>query len=373
MGVICYNLGMLLRWRQAITILACLTAVAALGGKIFAPTQSAAAQTEPLELAYPLAQLYALDFQDFPLVRAYLDAYDADRAFIHGLGASDITIFENEQAISPAALLESTPGVQFVVALTFGPAMGIRDGMGRSRFDYLVEGLAAWENAFQTELPDDLSLIVDNGPELIHLKSPAPILEALQQLQIEPRQALPSLQPLSRAVESALDPTDRPGMKRAVLFITPPQPPESIAGMQSLSSQAFQAGIRIFIWQVSAPEDVSLPSAQQLARMANQTGGAFYNYSALEPVPEIQAYLEPLRFTYQLTYRSAITSSGEFAVAAEVQHNDLAILSPPQAINLSILPPNPVFIALPSRIERLQEIPAPQIEGELVVETEPSC
>jgi hypothetical protein len=337
--------------RKGIAWLVCLGVVVALAGAAAAHPHHAAAQTEPAAPVYPFARLYPLDKQAFPLVQSYLDVYDPAGAFLHDLKPEAISVIENGQPLAAQTLAEISPGVQFVMAISFGPALGIRDGLGRSRYDYLLEGLASWGDRPPQDPPDDLSLILDGGPETTHQASSNQILEALRRFEVDPRQAVPSLQPLSRAIEVALNPPDRPGMKMAILFITPPQAPEAAAGLQSLSMQAAQAGIRIFIWQVSALEEAETPSARQLALLASQTGGYFFNFTGAEALPDIETSLEPLRFSYQLSYSSAITGSGSYGVTVEVRHSDLVIASPPQTLEITLLPPNPVFVALPSRIE----------------------
>jgi hypothetical protein len=147
-------------------------------------------------------------------------------------------------------------------------------------------------------------VIIDGGPEAIHLDDPGPIMSRLMNFNPETRQAVPSLQTLSRAMEITLDPLDRPGIHRAVLFITPPLEVETVTGLQSLAAQARQGGVRIFIWQIAALDALDTPTVQQMQTMANETGGQFLNFSGVEGLPNIETYLEPLRHTCQLTYTS---------------------------------------------------------------------
>lgn len=354
--------------RKALFLLFGLLCLGMVNEKITPLPQMAAAQAEPQQPTYPLVQLYPLDPQKFPLIQTYLDVYLSPTAYLHELQPQDLVVIENGQrrAVSELTLIE--PGAQLALAITYGPAMGIRDALGRSRYDYLLEELSVWESIPIQDPPDDLSLIVDNGPEIVHTTQWSRILQTLEDHQVALRQRLPSLQPLNRAIEVVLDPSERPQMKRAILFITPPQPPEAIAGLQNLAAQAAQAGIRIFVWLVSAPEETNTPSSRQLERLAIQTGGEFFNYTGVEPLPDLASLLEPLRFIYALSYQSGVTNSGVYPVTIEVQREDLTAASNPQSLQLHIQPPNPVFIALPARIERIPEAQASKTENKLALE-----
>lgn len=355
-------------WRKALFLLFGLLFMGMINEKIMLSPQRATAQADSQPPAYPLVQLYPLDPQQFPLIQTYLDVYLSPTSYLHELQPQDLAVIENGQRRAVAQLTLTEPGVQFAIAVTYGPAMGIRDALGRSRYDYLLEELSAWENIPLQDPPDDLSLIVDNGPETVHTTQWSRILQTLKDHPVELRQRQPSLQPFNRAIEVVLDPGERPQMKRAVLFITPPQPPEAIAGLQNLTAQAAQTGIRIFVWLVSAPEEADTPASRQLERLAVETGGGFFHYTGAESVPALTSLLEPLRFVYALSYQSAINSSGVYTVTVEVQREDLTAASAPQSLELHIQPPNPVFIALPARIERMPEAQASKTEGQLALE-----
>ena len=318
-------------------------------GRSFTPVYAAPANQD---IFYPYARLSPLDIREFPHVTTYLEVFNPNGSFATGLSANDINLIENEQTLPVAEMVELTPGVQFVLGITFGPSMGIRDGLGLSRYDYLLDYISAWSWPTNLDNPDDLSLIIDRGPETVHQDNPAIFARTLTNFEPDPRQAAPSVQTLSRAIEVALDPVERPGMHRVVLFITPQLDAESIAGLQSVAAQASQAGVWVFIWHIAALDSLDTPVVQQMQSLANETGGQFVNYSGVELLPNIETYLEPLRHTYQLTYTSKAASSGVHTVSASVNSSELQLESLPRSFEINIQSPNPVFMALPSQIER---------------------
>jgi len=312
-------------------------------------------------------RLYPLDLSAFPQVSAYLDVFDASGNFIHQLQAQEVQVMENNQALAVGELQELQPGVQFALVVAYGPALGIRDGLGRSRYDYLLENIQGWEWFEDEDNPDDLSLVLEGGPQAVHLGRPADLLQPLLAYTVDPRQATPGLQALSRAISVVMDAPERPGMDRAVLFVTPPQSAEAIVGLQSLAAQAIQAGIRIFVWLVAAPEEVDLPANVQLRNLAVQTGGSFFHYTGVEAVPQIESYLAPLRPIYQLTYTSQITASGVYSVTASVQRGEQQIASAPQSLDISLQPPNVIFVGLPARLQRQEPTPPAETAGTATV------
>ena len=85
------------------------------------------------------ATLSELQLDAFPQVSAYLDFHDGEGKFIQDLNANQVNILENERRLPVMQLNTLHPGAQFVIVITFGPAMGVRDGLGMSRYDYLLQ------------------------------------------------------------------------------------------------------------------------------------------------------------------------------------------------------------------------------------------
>ncbi len=307
-------------------------------------TQRAAAQ------AAATARISALDTSEFPQVQLYLDLHAANGEFIAGVEGGQVTILENNRRIPPAEFRQTKVGVQFVTAITLGPSFGVRDGLGMSRYEYVAEGLQGWQ--WVPESGDDLSLTISGGPELVHSASQAEWLQALQSFQPDTRQATPNLQLLSRALDIAADPSPQPGMDRMVLFITPPLGVEASVGLQSLAGRAQQEGTHINIWMVGAPEYQDSVQATLLQDIAAQTSGSYFFFSGTEPFPDLEEYLRPMRAIYNLSYTSAITTTGAFPVKVEINTAEASLLTPDKLVQFDVRPPNPVFVAAPTEILR---------------------
>jgi pSer/pThr/pTyr-binding forkhead associated (FHA) protein len=298
------------------------------------------------------ATIFAPQTENYPEISFFLDVHDSAGGFVHDLTAADLRISENGRSLPVDEVTEIHPGVQFVLAFSPGHTLSIRDGLGLSRFDYLSLGLNAWEWDAQAAGTDDLSLVTVDGPEAVHFSDPAALLTALAAYQPNLRNTEPNLEVLTRALQVAEDATPRPGMERAILFITPLQPAEASIGLQSLTARAVQAGIRIFVWLVATPEISASPEESQLATLAAQTGGTLFTFTGVEGIPNLETYLEPLRHIYSLSYTSVLTTTGSFPLQAEVILSDQAFTSNTYELALEIQPPNPIFLSPPPEISR---------------------
>ena len=297
------------------------------------------------------AYLSPPETNEFPHLSAYLDAMDAQGSFITDLTTADVIMLEDGVELPLTGLQAMRPGVQLVLAITPGSALEIRDGQGHSRYQHLVESMVsgAWDE--QAEGQDDLSLITSAGATLLHRSDPVELRAALEAYQL-PAQGMPSLEVLAQALEVAADPLPRPGMERAVLFITPPQVANIEAGLQTLIARANQQNIHIFIWLVASAEYFTLPGAGLLADTCTQTGGRFFTFSGTEAVPDLETYLEPMRPVYRLVYASQVAAAGPHQVSAQVNLPEGALISPPQSFEVNLQPPDPALIAPPVVITR---------------------
>jgi pSer/pThr/pTyr-binding forkhead associated (FHA) protein len=303
--------------------------------------------------------IYAPQTNNYPEISFFLDAHDAAGNFVHDLTQADLRVVENGQSIPVDQITETSPGVQFALAFSPGHTLSIRDGLGLSRFDYVILGLNAWEWDAQAASNDDLSLITADGPEAVHFSDPGALISALKAYQPNLRNSVPNLEVLTRALEVVGDEPPRPGMERAILFITPLQPAEAGIGLQSLAARAAQEGVRIFVWLVTTPDAPASIETSQLSNLAAQTGGSLFTFTGIEGIPNLETYLEPLRHIYNLSYTSILTTTGTFPLQVEVAFSDQMLASNTQEIALEIQPPNPIFLSLPPEISRsLQNTPA---------------
>jgi hypothetical protein len=299
------------------------------------------------------ARLYAPDASAFPRVTAYLDVYNAQGEFIDNLQASQVTILEGENTLPVIELDKLHPGAQVVVAINPGPSFAIRNAQAVSRYDIIKGVLADWANGRQGSTIDDWSYLVTGGTAISHTSDPARWLTGLAGDQTDTRTAQPSLDTLSKAVALASDPTNRPGMGRAVLFITAPLEGQFDQALKDISDLAIQQGVHIFIWMVASSGAMITQSAQKLLTLVSLTGGQSFIFTGDEAVPSPDVYLEELRSIYQLAYVSKASSSGEHQFSAQVQLDEGAVQSNPVTFQVDLQPPQPAFISPPISIERL--------------------
>ncbi len=312
---------------------------------IFFLTLSASAQTAGSAILTPP------NTDEFPLISSYLEVYDAEGNFVHNLQSENIQITEDQRLISIQSITELETGAQFVVALNLGPTFAIRDINGIARIDTIRQTLTNWADN-HTAHQDDLSFLTNDGPEFIHLPNSRQWAVGLESYTSDPRAAIPSLDVLVRAIEVAADPNAAVGVGKAVLLLTPPPDRAGTATLQSIISRAKEARVRVFVWMISSPAYFTSEGALQLAELAQQTGGRFLGYSGDENLPDIENYLEPLRFFYTLNYESQIRNADPHQISLRIKTDQLDIATEPINFELEVLPPNPIFLTPPINIVR---------------------
>lgn len=326
-------------------------------GLLWLPRQSANAQGNTGAL------LSALNAQAFPLVQAYLEVHDAQGNFVYGLTADQVVIIEDGNPRPVAKLQELIVGSQAVIAINPGPSFAIRNNKAISRYDLVKEALSKWALSRMGSNIDDLSLLITHGPAASHTPDPEKWLATLKSEQIDARSAVQDLDTLFRAVSLASDPTPRPGMSRAVIFITPPPEGQFEQSLETLAAQAREQQIAIYIWLVSSSGAFVTQSAQQLRSLSEATGGRTFNFTGEEALPSLEEYLSPLRYVYTLEYESAVSTSGAHQVIAQVQAAEAFIETPVRSFEVELQAPKPAFVSPPLQIQRHLTSPRAQQES----------
>lgn len=311
-------------------------------------TMSANAQTQSSAI---LTQFH---HESFPNMTFFLDVYDGEGNFLHGLQSNELKVFEDDQIATITTFKEYRTGVQLVVAINPGESFKIRNSQGYSRYDTIIEMLVNWGRIRLGSTIDDLSILVTEGPEQTHISNPLELFYTLVDYDIEKITAIPTLDTLYRAVEIASDPTPRPGMKRVVLFITAPIEGDTTFGIQNVISQASQNGVHIHIWQVSLLGGLDLEAAANFIELTNKTGSSYFAFSGSENIPDPEQYLEPLRNYYFVGYDSTIRTSGSHQLSVKIEHENQLIPSPTFQFDFRLEPPNPLFLAPVLQIDRKQ-------------------
>jgi hypothetical protein len=292
----------------------------------------------------------------FPSISTFMHVRHEQGNFVHSLTAQDVSILENGRRLPVSEFEQLKPGVQFVTAINPGTAFTVRDLLGISRYEYVYNALEEWAQERQGTTLDDLSLLTVNGPVATHLSDTQSWISTLQPYIPEIENNDLGFEILGRSLELAADNPIRPGMGRAVLFITALPEQDMTLYLESLAARAVQRDVRIFVWLLTSANLFPTPQASQLQNLAIQTGGEFFAYSGIEPIPNLETYLEPLRSIYSLSYDSRISSSGRHQIAVHIRSDDLDIISPAVDFEIEVLPPNVAFISPGQEIKR--KIPA---------------
>ena len=298
------------------------------------------------------AEIVSVDAQNFPQVSALLDVFNANGGFESNLQPSDLTAYEDGQPRPVDALTQLEVPVQIVVAVNPAPALDVRDSNGQPRFAGVVNALGAWANSQPTDSQDDLNLVSLSGSLITH-GAVQEWFVSLSSFKPDFRKSEPNLQTLSIALDTASLPVSQPGMKRAILFITPhlndPNIDNSIA---PLIQRAVESKTRVFVWFVDAPEEFVSPSANAFKSLALQTNGSFAAFSGTGSLPDPAIYFAPLRQIYALTYTSALNTAGTHTLGMNVDTPQGPIIAPSASFSANIQPPNPIFISPPLQITR---------------------
>jgi hypothetical protein len=298
------------------------------------------------------AVLYPADASAFPIISTFMDVFDASGRFVSGLQPQQVTVFEDGQPVAPEAVTEMIVPMQLTVAVSPGPALAVRDGLGKERFQSLVEALSAWAQALPADTPDDMSLVTLSGPIISHA-SARDWLVSLQAFRPDFRDTTPNLQTLQIAIETIAVPPPRIGMKRAVLFITPHMDdPDIDAKVAPLIERAVQNGVRVFVWFADSELYTATASAIAFNNLAVQTGGAYFAATELQPYPDPEIYFAPLRRLYALQYLSPATTGGSHTVSVEVTGQAGSVRTADQAFTIDLQPPNPIFVTPPLQLHR---------------------
>jgi hypothetical protein len=319
---------------------------------ILLPLSSVTASGMPQVAAETLATLSQPIIKGFPRITAYLDVRNKDGGFLHGLQASQITILEDDRPRPVLEFNETQPGVQFVVALNPGKSFSIRDSNGKSRYDSLRQTIQEWASQQANPSDNDLSLVITDGPQTTHQSDPQQLTVGLQSYQPDNVPENPDLNTLSSAVETVSDTTPRPGMGRAILFITSLPSIDLTVGLQSLAGAANQEGVHISIWLVASPDQAGTPAAVQLQDLANRTRGQFFLYSGSEALPSIDTLIQSMQDSYNLAYDSRINSAVPHKISAQIDLAGQIITTSMQTFELNIQAPNPMFVSPPTQIQR---------------------
>jgi len=291
------------------------------------------------------------DVTAFPAISTLLDVYDAGGQIVTGLSPQAVTALEDGQPIPLDSLAETTPGVQLVVAVNPGPALAVRNPLGKSRYSLIQGAIASWAKSRPADSNDDLSLVASGGSLLVHRKVDE-WLRNFSGYTPDSRKSAPTLQALNLALDALEAEPTQAGAKKAILFISPHLTPDTFAGVDSILQRAASLDAHIFVWIVDSPAYFTGSGAQALQRLAVESGGQYFTFSGSETLPDLETYLGNLRHLYQATYTSHINKSGKHTLAMQVTVGGQQAVSPEQAFEVNVEPPSAVLLSPPLQVVR---------------------
>jgi len=297
------------------------------------------------------ASLFALDTSAYPTLFVALDVFDDGGNFVTGLNADQVTLLEDNLPVTPLTFEQRQPGVLFAVALDPSRSFAFRSTDAVSRLDKVKSALQAWAAAHSSSWGDVLTLVATGGVSTTSDRATA-VAEALAAYQPDLLTISPSLDTLSNALDAVSVTGPQVGMKRVVLYIASPPEADSISALQNLTQRAVDLNIRVHVWIVDSPAYFSTSGATALKDLAIRTGGQYTLFSDTDPLPDPETYLSPLRYSYALTYASAIRTPGMHTLAAQVAVNGETVTTEALSFDLNVLPPNPILVSPPEQIVR---------------------
>lgn len=301
-----------------------------------------------------------LQSDQFPLITGFLVARDASGAQLTNLEAADLTVLEDGQSIPMDQIRLSNTGLNLYVVVDPSQAFAIRNAEGLRRYDLVREQLSEWAQSLE-----------EGGDLLLSLVTPQGLLSQ-QAMATEWRAAFAGFEPavdvisndlqdFTLALTLASQPAPQPGMGTAIFLISAVPPLEELTTLGEWQSTLVEQGVSLFLWLVDAPSRLESEEAQAMQALAAATGGQSFTFSQEEIFPDLQAYFDPLSQAYFFQYESQANASGEHSVQLQWQIEAGVVLSQEAAFSMEILPPNPIFVSPPSRIERLPHEDDPQL------------
>ena len=298
-----------------------------------------------------------LNAQAFPSILFSLELSDSSGAFVADLKPTELTLYEDGQALQAAELKIQPRRLQFTLAVNAAPELAARPANPQpdspaSQMEGIRKALLAW-TAAQVPAGGDYSLATSTGMQVIRANEPAQLAQALKDYQPDLAKSQSGLFSLSTALnlinERGLDETARP----AILWVTPPLDETQSAGLAQLSAQAAKMGAAVFVWLVT-PDFQNPPAGQEaLQALADSTGGKLAMVNASEAFPALEDWFKPLRLLYQVRYLSHLQKGGAHTLSARVDRPNLQLSAGRELrFDLDVRPPNPMFVNPPALLER---------------------
>jgi hypothetical protein len=295
---------------------------------------------------------YGLQTNQFPSIQFNLDLYDSKSDFVADLKPTELTLSEDDTPVSQPSIQLVEPGLDFVTAWSVGPTLASTIG-GTSQMDQIRQSLVDWAAAQPDNVINEYTFGTSNGLQIIRAHSADQWAKTISAYQVDLARAEPNLLSLSTTLDLTTNQPADIRVKRAILFITPPLAAQALTGLADLTQRAVQSGVHVFIWVAVPALNTTPPDVSALEALANQTGGKLALVAGKETFPQIESWIAPLRKVYQVTYLSGVKKSGPHQLTLSIKRPDFnQVTAQNLSYTLKILPPNPIFLSPPERINR---------------------
>lgn len=296
--------------------------------------------------------LLPLDLSRFPKISFLMEAYRSNGQFDANLSANDLLLIEDGAARPVEQFSRLQSGLDLVVAFNTAPSLGYASGSS-TPLEQVRKTLLDWCARQTGATQDEFSLVSNSGGQVTKVSNSAQWSAALRDFSPDLQKVQSSLTSLTQAFDLVTDAGRRTASKRAVLWITPPLADNQLPALPNLADRASQLGARIFIWLVAAPGTGSAETKTQaaLADLAQRTGGQYAVFTNASSFPDLESWLQPLRYIYQVEYTSAARASATHRLQVQVRRDEAAPAGAEQRFTLNLQPPNPFFLSPPTRIQ----------------------
>jgi hypothetical protein len=297
-------------------------------------------------------RITSIDAEAFPRVTLHYSVADGSGRRVPGLPGESFVVMEDGGQRLPLQVAEERVGVRQVYILDTSRLMGVRDSLGRTRFDFVRDALLqSWRSREATLYGlDDWSLIATDGPLSIHGGGAGLAASAL----FHYAPSFPDIDGLGlvpAGLDLLADVPPRPGMPESIVFLTASQFESVSLSAANALSRARSEGVAVHVVWIPLPGgEPSVP--EPLRQLAEETGGI---WTAFDPEAGLGSTLERVlgeRSQYRLTYTSQVQTSGLHEVSISVTAEERQALSAPREFRVEVLPPTVAFVGAPGEITR---------------------
>jgi hypothetical protein len=297
---------------------------------------------------------------EFPQISLFVAVIDSSGRHIPGLPTSSFSVIEDENELSDVAVNEKKIGTRQVFVINTSSELGLRDSLGRTRFERTQTALLDWWKLPEISLHgiDDLSLITTEGVLVNHSSSTADLASTLDHLTPDFEDNVSGYDLLLNALEATSEPASMLGMPTHIIFFTSLLHLPRDVPLANIIARSQDTGTTIHPILMGAPEVMQQPEIEPLRQLAEATGGQLLLLDSSQGLTPLANQIIAQRIQYQLTFNSRVSSPGSHQVQIRVTGDGLDAISELQNYEIDVQPPEVAFIQPPEEIIRQTDDPA---------------